>query len=51
MAQMPEAALTALQFEIMQTVWDQPDGATIAQIRAASLRRSSILDARRCLIW
>ncbi len=35
MAQMPEAALTALQFEIMQAVWDHPDGATMAQIRAA----------------
>lgn len=42
MAQSPDASLTSLQFEIMRTVWDRPQGATMAQIRAALSRQRDI---------
>jgi predicted transcriptional regulator len=32
MARMPDAALTAVQFEIMQAVWERPAGAQVAEI-------------------
>jgi predicted transcriptional regulator len=32
MSSQPDAALTAVQFEIMQVVWDAPQGATVAEI-------------------
>jgi BlaI family penicillinase repressor len=35
MARLPAAALTALQFNIMQAVWDRPEGATMTEIRSA----------------
>lgn len=35
MARLPAAALTALQFDIMQAVWDRPEGATMTEIRSA----------------
>lgn len=32
MVEQPDAALTAVQFEIVQVVWDAPEGATVAEI-------------------
>jgi BlaI family penicillinase repressor len=32
LSQKPDAALTAVQFGILQVVWDRPDGATVAEI-------------------
>ncbi len=49
MAQPPAAALTAVQFEIMQVVWDAPEGATVAEIweviaRGREVARTTVLN-------
>ncbi|MBX7167540.1 MAG: BlaI/MecI/CopY family transcriptional regulator [Pirellulales bacterium] len=42
MAPPPDAALTAVQFEIMQAVWSAPEGATVAEIWEAITRQREV---------
>jgi BlaI family transcriptional regulator, penicillinase repressor len=49
MARPPVAALTAVQFEIMQVVWNAPGGATVAEIweavsRGREVTRTTVLN-------
>jgi predicted transcriptional regulator len=45
----PDAALTAVQFEIMQVVWDAPEGASVADVwdavgRQREVARTTVLN-------
>ncbi|MBX3413168.1 MAG: BlaI/MecI/CopY family transcriptional regulator [Pirellulales bacterium] len=49
MSPQPDNALTAVQFEIMQIVWDAPGGATVAEIweaisRSREVTRTTVLN-------
>lgn len=54
MVQQPDAALTAVQFEIVQVVWDAPQGATVAEIweaisKGRDVARTTVLNLVRRL--
>ena len=54
MPRSPTAGLTAVQFEIMQVVWDAPEGATVAEIweaisRGRNVARTTVLNLVRRL--